>query len=111
MKIRLRITDSNKSLDLRSALADGSVTIQENEIIPGEKAEIVLSTLLVDDDDNEIFENDTLRDGENRIFKIIYRDGAFVAHSQSTSEGLSDMPLFLLQSKGRVPARICLKQD
>ena len=111
MKIRLKIKENNKTLDLKAALADGRVTIQENEIVAGKKVESALSTLLVDDDDNEIYENDTICDGENRFFKIVYRDGAFIAHSQNKAEGFSDMPLYLLQSKGRVPARICEKQD
>ena len=107
MKIRVRISTNENTIDLEKALNNMNLQIIKEEIVPNNRSTgINLSTLLVDDEGVEIFENDIVADSDGREFKIVYHSGGFWASTISSKPMQLEIPLLILQSKGCVPVRV-----
>lgn len=105
MRIHIRIQRKAEIVNVDEAIKEGSVFFKEDSIETSTSTAVWLSTLLNDKNGNEIFENDLLCDAENRLYRVIYRNGAFLAEHQENKEQI-DLPLYLLQNNGVIPAKI-----
>ena len=108
MKIKLRIVENGKEIKIESAVREGIVMLKEKEIITTRNVKLQISTSLLDDFDEEIFEGDFLCDPKGQKYYVTYQNGAFFAIKKTAERSNSKMqiPLFLLQKNGRIPARI-----
>lgn len=108
MKIHVRVSTGNNVITtLEEAVKSKKVAIIKEELVPVNKSSnIYLSTLLVDDNGNEIFENDIVCDSDGRLFRIVYYGGAFWANSIDSDLLHTNMPLIVLQSNGCVPVKV-----
>lgn len=107
MDIKLNVSFNQKSMDIQKALENSLVLVAHNCIIPQENVRLNISTLLYDQNDCEIFENDIVCDSSGKKFQIIYQDGAFFAARAGTNTDNSILPLHLLQLNGHIPVTKC----
>ena len=105
MRIHIRVHRKTETVNIEEAIKKGELFFKEDSIETTATTTVWLSTLLHDQNGNEIFENDMLCDAENRLYRVIYRNGAFLAEPQETKEQI-DLPLYLLQNNGVIPAKI-----
>lgn len=105
--IKLRVSIDGQPVDIIDALKNSLVVVSGNHVIPQRNAKISISTLLLDQDGSEIFENDFVRDSNGRKFKILYKNGAFFASEIEPSTHDTLLPLYLLQLNGSVPVKKC----
>lgn len=103
MNIKLKVTSTDKQLNLSSALADSVISVVGNQLIPQNGVKINISTQLFDENDCEIFENDIICDSTGTKFKIEYNNGAFFATKISSSAQSESLPLYFLQLNGHLP--------
>ncbi len=66
---------------------------------------IDVSTLLFDQNNIEIFENDLVCDSSKNRYRIAYKKGAFVAIKENDSSGHA-IPLYLLQINSHIPVEV-----
>lgn len=105
MKIHIKVQRNAKIVNADEAIMERNLFFKENCIETSATTTVWLSTLLHDQNGNEIFENDMLCDADNRLYRVIYRNGAFLAQHQEKKEQI-DLPLYLLQNNGVIPAKI-----
>lgn len=105
MKLHIRVHKKSVTITAEEAIKTGDISFKEDRIEASAATTVWLSTLLYDQNGNEIFENDTLCDADNRLYRVIYRNGAFLAQHQEKKEQI-DLPLYLLQNNGVIPAKI-----
>ena len=105
MRIQFKVQKNTDLIPLEEAVQLGEVVFEKSHIRTSKTVTLWLSTLLRDQTGREIFENDMLCDADNRLYRVIYRNGAFIAQHQEKKEQI-DLPLYLLQSNGVVPAKI-----
>lgn len=108
MNINLKVLNLNKLIPLKIALSHNYVIIGDKELRPSINTILSISTLLFDDNDTEIYENDLVYDSAGNKFIIKYHNGAFFAvklnkHDKPCNELL---PLYILQNNGHVPVKV-----
>lgn len=107
MDIKVKVSFDDQPIDILSALKNSLIVVSENRLIPQGKAKISISTLLLDQNGSEIFENDLVQDSDGAKFQIIYKNGAFFASKIDPIAHDTLLPLYLLQLNGIMPVKKC----
>lgn len=107
MDIKVKVSFDGQPMDILSALKSSLIVVSENRLIPQGNAKISISTLLLDQDGSEIFENDLVQDSNGEKFQIIYKNGALFASKIEPIAHDTLLPLYLLQLNGNLPVKKC----
>lgn len=107
MKIKLKVTSYCCDLSLLTPITLDYIVHNTNEIcFTNREIQLHLSTLLLDENGDEIYENDILSDSQGNRFKVIFSHGAFFGHSLNEMMPYKNIPLYLLQANGIIPAKL-----
>lgn len=107
MDIKVKVSFDGQPMDILSAIKNSLIVVSENRLIPQGNVKISISTLLLDQDGSEIFENDLVQDSNGKKFQIIYKNGAFFAAKIDSIAHDPLLPLYLLQLNGNIPVKKC----
>ena len=109
MNLHVKVSENRNSMSLEHAISTGKVTIQNYIVHTQANVILSISTQLLDDTDQEIYENDIVRDATGKRFQISYLHGTFFATSIDSPdfESKEMLPLYLLQCNGHIPVKIC----
>ena len=105
MRIKFLIKHNDTIISFCEAIKMGCISIEENGIEEKGKTKVLMFSGLYDNDNDEIYEGDTLRDEAARYYTVLFRSGSFFVTREDPSGKTEDIPLLFLQSHGKVPAK------
>lgn len=105
MNMKFMVKYNNAFISFLEAIRNGCVSIEEDGLEEKEKTRLLLFSGLYDDNNEEIYDGDTLTDDSNRNYIVCFKLGSFYATRESPNGEREEIPLLLLQSHGKVPAK------